>query len=394
MNSLITMRFPLFPWTRRRVLRFALFVGVTGMLAGQVRANEGVSADAIVIGQTLSLKEGRDPYGTAVMDGIRLKLDAVNRAGGVHGRKLVLRTLDDQGKAALAEDNARTLVERDKAFVLFGTLEGGPSTAVLKVARSLGVPLFGPMAGSPDFREVYDPLVVPVRAEHKDEFRKMMQHAKTSGFTRLAFFRADSPTGEKHVSNVRTLSRELGMSVVADLPFRGEVSDAALQAVAGRILDSRAQMVMNHGSPDVYVRLFQALQRLAPHVRVYAVNSGISQIVERLGPGAAGMVFATITPPPGSLKHPVIRTFRAEFDRRYPGGVATYASLEGYLTAWALTEALERTGPSLTRRRFIDGLRDAEIDLAGLVLRYTPQRRAGLSFVELATVDTDGRLRY
>ena len=72
--------------------------------------------------------------GAAEMDGVRTYLDKINAQGGVHGRQVALRTLDDDSQAAKAEANARQLVEKDQVFVLFGSVEGGPSTAVMRVA--------------------------------------------------------------------------------------------------------------------------------------------------------------------------------------------------------------------------------------------------------------------
>jgi branched-chain amino acid transport system substrate-binding protein len=49
-------------------------------------------------------------------------LNLINSRGGVNGRQVVLKTLDDDNKAAnLAEANARQLVEKDQVFVLFGS---------------------------------------------------------------------------------------------------------------------------------------------------------------------------------------------------------------------------------------------------------------------------------
>ena len=61
---------------------------------------------------------------------------------------MVLKTLDDDNKSAKAETNARQLVEKDKVFALFGSIEGGPSVAVMKAANELKVPFFGPWPGS------------------------------------------------------------------------------------------------------------------------------------------------------------------------------------------------------------------------------------------------------
>jgi branched-chain amino acid transport system substrate-binding protein len=154
----------------------------------------GISPHEIVIGQSITLQNGKNSYGVDVLAGVQTYFQDVNATGGVYSRKVVLRTLDDDNQPAKAEANARKLVE-EGAFVLFGAIEGGPSGGVMKVVNELKVPFFGPMAGSPNLRKPYQPFVFPVRAEHLDEFRLLVSYAASIGLKRLAFFHADSPVG-------------------------------------------------------------------------------------------------------------------------------------------------------------------------------------------------------
>ena len=129
-----------------------LAAGLTALAPLQSHATDGVTGNQIVIGQTIALQGGKNDYAKAVLDGIQAHLAAVNKKGGVAGRTLVLKTLDDDNNAAKAEANARQLVDQERVYILFGSIEGGPSTAVMKVAIEKSVPFFGPMAGSPGFR--------------------------------------------------------------------------------------------------------------------------------------------------------------------------------------------------------------------------------------------------
>lgn len=111
-----------------------------GLFLGGVHAAEtGVSDTEIVLGMDLALQGGKNNYGVAAAQGMKLYFDGVNASGGINGRKIVQRILDDDNKAANAEANARKLVQ-DGAFILFSAIDGGPSTAVMKVASELKVP--------------------------------------------------------------------------------------------------------------------------------------------------------------------------------------------------------------------------------------------------------------
>lgn len=377
------------PLTRRGA---ALLLGLLPWLA---RADDGVTPKQILIGQSITLQGGRNEYGAAVEQGVTACLQSVNARGGVHGRQIVLRTVDDDNQVSRAESNARELIQRDKAFLLFGSIEGGPSTAVMKVAAELKVPFFGPMAGSPTLRRPHQPLVFPVRAEHLDEFRALMDWGRKTGLKRVGFFRSDSETGQQHLENVRRLCRELEMELAADLPFKSEATDPQLDALLERVTQSNAQLVFNHGSAGVYERLIRRARARGLRTTFSGVNSGSTQLARHLGDLAHGMVFSQVVPSPWERKTAITREYQDEFARQWPGREFSYGSLEGYVTAKALVAALQLAGPNPTREGFVRALHAAgSLDLNGLRAVYTPELHAGLNLVDLAIVARDGRFRH
>ncbi len=355
---------------------------------------DGVSRNQIVIGQNITLQGGRNDYGVAVQEGIQSYLAAVNSRGGVNGRQIVLKTLDDDNKSSLAEANARQLVQQDKVFILFGAIEGGPSTAVMKAAVDLSVPFFGPMAGSPTLRRPHQPLVFPVRAEHREEFRALLGYGKSLGFKRVAFMRADSETGQQHLANVKLLCTELGMELAADLPFKSDASDAQIDPMVDQLEKGNVQMVFNHGSAGLYEKLIRKARAKGLKASFYAVNSGSAQMVRHLGPLAQGMVFTQVVPSPWERKTAITREYQEEFGKQKPGREFSYGSLEGYVTARALVAALRLAGPEPTRESFLAGLADASLDLNGLRAVYRKDQHIGLSFVDLAIVTREGAFRH
>lgn len=381
------------------VVRFrrlaAASLAVLAFAAAGAASAEGVTRGTLVVGQTIALEGGRNAFSAAVQDGISAYLKLVNERGGVHGRQLVLRTLDDEGSGAKAEANARELVQKDKVFLLFGSVEGGPSTGVMKAATELKVPFFGPMAGAPGLRRPHSPLVFPVRAEHKDEFRALLQYARSLGMTRLAFFRAESETGLQHLENVKALCNELKVELVADLPFKSGASEAELGALAQRIRTSGAQVVLNHGSAGLYEQLIRKAHAAGVKASFTAVNSGSGQLAERLGDLAHGMVFAQVVPNPRERKTEIAREYREVFARFHPGKSFSYGSLEGYVTAKALVTALRLAGPEPTRDSFVQGILKAGVlEINGLKARYQPGEYTGLSLVDLAIFTRDNRFMH
>lgn len=380
---------------RTSILRWLMPAAMATLLLGtNVHAQDGVSPRQILIGQTITLQGGKNDYGVAVLEGVKTCLDQVNRQGGVLGREVVVKVLDDDNKSSQAEANARQLVTQEKVFLLFGSIEGGPSTAVMKAALDLNVPFFGPMAGSPTLRTPYQPLVFPVRAEHKAEFRALLAHARSLGVQRVAFFRSDSETGQQHLDNVTRLAQELGLNLVADMPFKSDVNDAGIDALVAQLARSQAQMVFNHGGIGVYEKLIRKARAQGLKTNFYGVNSGSTQLANHLEDLAHGMIFAQVMPSPWERKTAVTRAYQDAFSKAHPGEPFSYGSLEGYVTARALVEALKLAGPKPTRANFVAGLRNASLNLEGLRVTYSDKAQTGLPLVDLAIVTREGTFRH
>jgi branched-chain amino acid transport system substrate-binding protein len=376
--------------------RFLFQMAAALLIASPALAADGVTGGQILIGQSITLKGGKNEYGSAVLAGVQTYFQAVNARGGVYGRAIVLKVLDDEERPAQAEANARRLATQDKVFLLFGPIEGSPSTAVMKVAIETGVPLFGPMAGSPAFRRPHQPLVFPVRAGHQEEFRELLAYAAKTGVTKAAFVRTDSEVGRLHLENYMRICRELGLQMVADLSYKPDVSDEELGQMAARIGSSGAQVVVNHGGIGVYERLIRKARATQVKASFSAVNSGSAQLARHLDELAHGMMFAQVVPSPWERKSAITREYQEEFKRQHPDHDFSYGSLEGYITAKALVAGLRLAGPKPTRESFIKAVESAgNLPLAdGLRASYQPGKHEGLSLVTLAIYTREGRFMH
>jgi ABC-type branched-subunit amino acid transport system substrate-binding protein len=378
----------------RLIGRFVAPVAIGALLGTAASAADpGVGEREVVIGQSITLQGGKNAYGVAAHKGMSTYLDAVNAAGGVNGRRIVLKTLDDDNQSATAEANARKLVDGG-AFVLFGAVEGGPSTAVMKVAAEKGVPFVGPMAGPPALRRPHQPMVFPVRAEHRDEFRALMAWGKSVGLRSVGFFHVDGANGKEHLANVGLIAKELGLEVVLPLPFKSDTTDAQLDEMARRIVQVQPGLFFNHGAAGLYQKLVVKARRAGAKTTFVAVNSGSSQIAKGLGPLAEGMVFAQVVPSPWERKHAITREYQDAMRRADPGAEFSYGGLEGYLTAKALVTALRGAGRELSRAALVRWLQSNPFDLGGMTVEYRPGDHTGSRFVDLSIVGRDGRFRH
>jgi ABC-type branched-subunit amino acid transport system substrate-binding protein len=374
----------------RNAVRQAL--AALAALLGLAPAGVPAQGTPIVLGQTIALTGGPSEHGKAVRAGAQLYFDKVNRDGGVGGRKIALRTLDDGGDSKRAAQNTAQLIDDDKVTALFGGIEGGPCVASMKVAAEKRVPLVACMAGSPELREPFQRYVFPVRAAHYDEFARLIDIATTYGHRSFAFLYSDSDTGRQHLANVRKLLAARGLELAAPIALSGKPEPAKIaQALKAQAIDA----MFNHGSYAVYAEIITESKKLGLQTQFMAVNSGAQQMVRLLGKQAAGIIFTQVVPYPWTGVPAVVKEFRDAAGAQSPAAEVSFSALEGYVSAKVMVEALRRAGgarKAIERETLVAALESmGRYDLGGMEVSFTPLAHRGSEFVDIVVVASDGR---
>ena len=138
---------------RSLLLALALALAVAGSAAAQ-----GVTDSQIVLGQSVALTGPAQQLGLDMQLGATLYFNQVNARGGVNGRKIVLKTLDDGYEAPRAAENTKKLINDERVFALFGYVGTPTSQASLPIFTEAKVPFVGPFTGAELLRTPVNPL--------------------------------------------------------------------------------------------------------------------------------------------------------------------------------------------------------------------------------------------
>jgi branched-chain amino acid transport system substrate-binding protein len=115
----------------------------------QQQAAAPAASDQILIGHVASLTGEQATFGESTDNAIKLAISEVNAKGGVKGKKVVLKTYDDQGKPEEAAVAATRLINQDKVMVLLGEVASSSSLAMAPIADANKVPMISPTSTNP-----------------------------------------------------------------------------------------------------------------------------------------------------------------------------------------------------------------------------------------------------
>jgi branched-chain amino acid transport system substrate-binding protein len=118
---------------------------------------------AVVLGQSAPLTGPAAQLGIQFREGAKLYFNQVNAKGGINGRTIELRTLDDGYEPEKTAANTKKFVA-DEVFALFGYIGTPTSLAALPLATESKTPFFAPFTGAQSLREPFNRYAIHVRA--------------------------------------------------------------------------------------------------------------------------------------------------------------------------------------------------------------------------------------
>lgn len=362
---------------------FNSFIALACLLWGSLaQAQDGVSKSTITLGQSVALTGPSSTLGLPFAQGARLYFDRLNAAGGVNGRKVELISIDDAGNPEQTAANTKKLLGQG-VLSLFGYYGSPQVTAVNAMLKDADVVLFGSMAGADELRGSLYPNVYSIRPGYSEEAAVITKHAETLGMKKLAILHAKDAESMAALDSAERTMTSLGANLVLKTPI-----DGVEKAVA-----AKPQSVLIISEPKGAAAAIRDLRAKGYKGPIYGFsNTGESLLAEQLGAAGAGVVLMRVTPRSDNAKSTLVRELLADSAAAKLGKPNVYM-LEGYIAAWAYSEALRKAGNQPTRarlRKALDGLQ--EMNFGGFRVHFDGDR-VGSKLVELSLIDGTGRVR-
>ncbi len=398
-------------WRRRRrlsptigLLRLLCFMGVIAGAGCQPapqgdavhHRSPGVSEKEILIGASLALEGHAGYLGTQILHGAMSYIRYVNASGGVHGRRIKVIAYDDGYDPPRCLYNTQRLLIEDNVFALFCYV-GTPTTVkIIPLVNEARIPLVGMFTGANALREPVNRYLINIRASYYQETGAMVRYlVEDLGIRRIGVFYQYDTYGFDGLRGTELALRRYNLFPVATGTYiRGTL---AVEEGLQRIMDARAEAVVMIGTYEPCAKFIRQAKNRGYHPVFSNVSFvGADELARILGEQAEGVIVTQVVPLPNADANGGNLWGVAEYTRLlgkyYPQDIPNFVSLEGYLNARVLVEGLRRTGPNLTRERFITSLESVRTYDLGIdnALAFSARDHQGLDRVYF-THFKDGR---
>ncbi|MEV1328089.1 ABC transporter substrate-binding protein [Micromonospora costi] len=380
----------------------ALFIGAAACSGdgGSTSGREsvpGVTDTEILVGTHMPLTGPASAGYSKIAPATKAYFDYVNANGGVHGRKITYKIMDDGYNPANTQQVVRQLVLQDKVFAILNGLGTPTHTGVLDFLKTNRVPDLFVASGSRswDQPDKY-PGTFGFNPDYTVEGKILANHVKTAMPGRkVCFLGQDDDFGRDSLAGVEKVLGPDGVAVKQTYV----TSNTNVAPQIGAFKAAGCQVVVLATVPGFTALSIGTAARLGfrPQWMVSNVGADHPTLAKQLGDAAPlleGMIGANYLPMQNDKANPWIQLY-TRINKEYNGdapfdGNTVYGMSVGYLFVQALLAA----GKDLTRESVIEAVNKGGFQGPGLApLRFSKTDHSGYGGERLTTV-TGGVQNY
>ncbi|MFP8832810.1 ABC transporter substrate-binding protein [Hydrogenophaga sp. XSHU_21] len=351
----------------------------------------GLTDTTVVLGQSAPFSGAAEQLGLQFHLGAQLFFEQVNAKGGIQGRRIELRRLDDGYEPEKCAANTRQFIG-EGVFSLFGYIGTPTSVVALPLATEAKVPFFAPFTGAEVLRDPFNRYAIHVRASYFDETAAIVRQLTQVGIKRISVFYQNDAYGKAGLEGVTRALKAMSLEPASTGTVERNTVDVAESVKS--IMAARPEAIVQISAYKSCAAFIRESRKAGYAGNLYNVSFvGTQALLDELGKDARGVAVSQVMPFPYSPVTQISGEYLAAV-RAKQGRAPNYSGIEGFVAAKVFCEALNRAGRGVTRESFITAIQSLRnVDMGGFPVEFGPNDHTGSKFVELTLLTEDGRIR-
>jgi len=326
--------------------------------------------------------------------GYSIYFENLNQEGGIRGRQVKIVNKDDGVNPEKMLALTQELIADPNVIALAGFLNTAGLVELIKrnVLAEGRIAMIAPI-GPMNTTNFY-----PMRPGYNEEAQKLLREALETQKKRVALVYYNQAFGPSVFKFAQDSAKTLGVNIVATASF-----ETAPEKMAAGI--AAAADTLSKATPDAVIVIaagagaFNFVKRFrqtpSGDAQIYALSPADSfGFVKVAGlENARGVVISQAIPYPMHTSLAVVREYQKLMKKHAADKPLSFYSLEGFMGAKIVAEALRRAGPAPSREKVIAALNTMkDFDLGDFTVSYSAAQRTGSKAVDLTIIGKNGSL--
>ena len=354
--------------------------------------NRGVTDTEIVLGVYTDLSGPTAIWGVGATNAARMRFEAANAAGGVHGRQIRYVVEDTSYQVPKAMSAANKLVNRDEVLAMVLAVGTPLNNAIMPMLFENNVPNFFPISGGRQMVEPFHPLKFTQRGIYYDEVRATVKYfVEEKGREVPCVIYQDTDYGVEILEGAQDQAAAMGLEIAevsAHKPTDSEFTAAIL-----RLKNANCDLVLMGTVHRDTILVLDAARKMGWEGVDWVGNNAVyAQVIadQESGEGFYSFVHMAKLYADDEMS-PDVKAWWDSYVEIYdeePG----LAAMEGYRAADLMVLALQNAGPDLTTQGLVSAMEAITdyTDIFGYRVSFGPDKHSGATESVLSQVQ-DGR---
>ncbi len=336
-------------------MKLMLGLATTACALGAVAG--GVSDTEIVICTHLDLSGPTAAGMPMLRNAMQMRIDEVNAAGGVNGRRIKLVVEDNGSQPQMAVRAVQKLIKSDDVFAIVNPFGSGPNAATVKAAVDADVVVFAPWAASGIIQRVSgnSPLLFTTVQNYDTTSAAAVNWAiKNWGSKKIGVIYQEGPFGDLIRAGLNQSLKANNLTVAAEAAYK--VGDIDFSSQVARMKAADVDLIVAGTVVRETVGVMAEVKKLGwNNVKVLTAIPGRSTIVARLGKDAVEGLYGMggWHLHDGSSKDANAQKFLTGFKAKFNADADENAANAYSYTDWFIS-CLRAAGRNLTAKTFSD----------------------------------------
>ena len=306
-------------------------------------------------------------------NGMQMRIDEVNEAGGINGRKLRIVVEDNGSQPQLAVRAVDKLIRSDDVFAIVNPFGSGPNAATVKKAVDAGVLYFSPWAASSVIQQISgkSPLLFTTTPNYNTVMHKGVDWMiKKHGAKKVGYIYQEGPLGDLMGVGVKSAVQANGLTLVAEAGYK--VADIDFSSQVARMKAAGTDLIVIATVTRETVGIMSEVKKLGwTDVKVLTGNPGRTGIVLQLGKDTVEGLYGVGVWKAGT-DAPEVKGWKDSFKKRFNNMEPDENALLSYVYTDWFVKGLAAAGRDVTADKVAKALQTTGYDDKGLIF-YGPK---------------------
>ncbi len=288
------------------------------LIFGLIAAAAPAGAQEIRLGFTPPITGASAAEGALQLKAIKLALKEINAAGGVNGKKIDLRLVDNQSSNPGALAALQKAVEQEKVLALVGFVKSTQILATSDAVKTYGIPTI--IGGTnATLTKQGNPWLFRVRPDDSIAAAAMVKYIKEdTKFTKVGILHDTDAFGTGGADLVDQFAKEAGLTVVKREKFTTKDKDYTAQLLALKSAGAQIMVVYGPNPEDVAIVQRQLRQLGSPYKYIGSPSSQMKDCLNLSRDAADGLwAVADFVPGQSDVNKKYAEAYKKEYNEDY-----------------------------------------------------------------------------